>query len=187
MASIITLIFLLFLKQIKKVECSESNIENCIESTTSIYGEEICVKCEDKYFPLFNDFYCFPCDDRIYGQLGCGGNCDSSNYKENRIAFCNPQECRDGYEYVNGMCFNCTIEQPGCKICNSSETIVDGQKAYSYVCSECLSNEYLLDTETNMCKKCHMDNCINCHYNDFFEKECDNCENTYYLTSNRTC
>lgn len=187
MTSIITLFFLFFLTQLENFECSNSNISNCNKSELTLDGDEICVECEDKHFPLFNNLYCFPCDDKLYGQLGCGGNCNSSNYKENRIAFCNPEECKKGYGYLNGICFNCSNEQPGCKTCKASETIVEGQKAYSYICTECLNNEYLLDNKTNICKKCSMENCIKCHYNAYLDQECEKCKYGYYLTSDKTC
>ena len=188
LTNIITLFFLIFLNQLRNFKCSKSSIENC-EEFEIINDEEFCTKCKDKHFPFFNNLYCFPCDNELYGQIGCGGNCDSSRYKEERIVYCNPNECKEGYDYLNGLCINCTKQQPGCKTCNITENINNnGQKDYYYECIECLSNEYILDEKK--CKKCSTENCIQCHYNDFDleNKECDKCYEDYYWSNyTKTC
>ena len=184
--SIIKIFFIIFLIQLNIFECNASSIKNCEESKI-IDDEEVCVKCKDKHFPFYNNLYCLPCDDEYYGQIGCGGNCDSSKFQQDRLVYCNANQCKKDYFYLNGICFNCTNGSPGCKKCNVSELNVNGQKDYSYFCTECISNKYKLNKEFGICKKCSMNGCKKCHYNDSFDKECEECEVGYFLTSNRTC
>ena len=184
--SIIKIFFIIFLMQLNVFECNASSIKNCEESKI-IDDEEMCVKCKDKHFPFYNNLYCLPCDDEYYGQIGCGGNCDSSKFQQDRLVYCNANQCKKDYFYLNGICFNCTNGSPGCKKCNVSEINVNSQKDYFYFCTECISNEYKLNKEFGICKKCSMNGCKKCHYNDSFDKECEECEIGYFLNSNKTC
>ena len=143
-----------FLYQVKLLDCRDVVIQNC-ESTTKEEDQDICIKCKDRHFLFFHNLYCIACNDPYYGQIGCEGNCNGSRYQQDRIAYCNPNECKEGYYYLNGICFNCTIGSPGCKTCNVTETKINNQIDYSYQCQECLSNEYKLD-EFGICQKCEM-------------------------------
>ena len=177
---------LAFWNHLKIFVCRDVTIQNC-ESIKKEKDQNICVKCKDKHFLFFNDLYCFACNDSYYGQIGCGGNCNSSNYLQDRFIYCNPNECKEGYYYLKGICFNCSIGSPGCKTCNVTETKNNNQIDYSYKCQECLSNEYFLD-DFGTCQKCQMNNCKKCHYTDkYSKKECDECDYNYYLTYNKTC
>ena len=175
-----------FLYQVKLLDCRDVVIQNC-ESTTKEEDQDICIKCKDRHFLFFHNLYCIACNDPYYGQIGCEGNCNGSRYQQDRIAYCNPNECKEGYYYLNGICFNCTIGSPGCKTCNVTETKINNQIDYSYQCQECLSNEYKLD-EFGICQKCEMPYCQKCHYNDNYSgKECDQCDGGYYISSDKTC
>ena len=157
-----------FLNHLKYFDCMDVTIQNC-ESFGKEEDQNICLKCKDKYFLFFNNLYCFACNDSYYGQIGCGGNCDSSRYQQDRLVYCNPNECKEGYYYLNGICFNCSIGSPGCKKCNVTETNINTQIDYSYKCQECQSNEYKLD-EFSTCQKCYMRHCQKCHYTDNYSK-----------------
>ena len=182
---ILLLYFILFLNLFGNYENKNITIINC-EEVEIKDDQETCVKCKDKHFLFFNNLYCLPCDDENYGQIGCGGNCDSSRFQQDKIVYCNPNECKENYYNLNGICFNCSIGSPGCKTCNVSETLINGQKDYSYKCQECLSKEYKLN-EFGTCQKCSMEHCKKCHYNNSLINECEECDNGYYLSSNKTC
>lgn len=98
LTNIITVFFLIFLNQLGNFKCSNSNIKNCEVSNKTLEGEELCIKCKDKHFPLFNNLYCFPCDNELYGQIGCDGDCDSSNYNTIRNVYCK-NNCKELLKY----------------------------------------------------------------------------------------
>ena len=156
-----TFYILFLLNQVKILDCRDVTIKNC-ESIKKEDDQDICAKCKDRHFLFFHNLYCFACNDSYYGKIGCEGNCNSSRYQQDRIVYCNPNECKEGYYYLNGICFNCTIGSPGCKTCNVTETKINNQIDYSYQCQECLNNEYKLD-EFGTCQKCH--------YNDNYSKQ----------------
>ena len=168
------------------LKCGEEEIENCEICGT---GDNLnsCTKCIDKHFLFFNNLYCLPCNHKIYGQIGCKGNCDSSYFKETRFVFCNQNDCEDGYYNLNGICFKCSDGSPGCKTCSVEESIVNDEKNYNYVCTECINNEYKLNEEFKTCDPCKMEYCEKCHFNENGNKECDKCEYGFYLRSDKTC
>ena len=71
-----------------------------------------CTKCKDKYFPILQNSFCIPCDDKDYGQIGCGGNCDGSKFLTDRIAYCEKNRCKEGFYYFEGLCLNCSLDSP---------------------------------------------------------------------------
>ena len=164
------------------LKCGEVEIENCIQCGTGD-ASNTCVQCKDKHFLLFHNLYCIPCDDQTYGQIGCGGNCDSSRYIETRNIFCNENDCKEGYYYLNGICLNCTEGLPGCKKCIIQ--VENNEK--KYICKECLSNEYILDNEYNTCNHCSISYCSKCHYIDNNSIQCDKCDEGYYLNYLNEC
>ena len=52
------------------MKCGDEVIENCVKYGT---GEEsnTGTQCKDKHFPFFHNLFCIPCDDPLYGQVGC--------------------------------------------------------------------------------------------------------------------
>lgn len=178
--------FILFLSFIVYLKCSSNTIENCIELGQN-GNLTYCKKCKEKHFLFFHDLYCLPCDHKYYGQIGCGGNCNSSSYKLDRVVYCE-NKCKEGYYYLNGFCFNCDKGSPGCKKCNVTETQnQNGQKAYNYICQECLSNEYRL-SEFGTCEKCKISYCLKCKFrDDNLSQECMQCEPNYYLANDGIC
>lgn len=105
---LITLIFTL--------KCDEEEIDNCIECGI---GENsgTCSKCKDMHFLFFNNLLCLPCDDPLYGQIRCGGNCDGTNYQETSFALCDNSDCKEGFFNLNGICYKCDDDSPGCSKC----------------------------------------------------------------------
>jgi len=163
------------------LKCGEEDIENCLECGSGDKANE-CIKCKDKYFLFFNNLYCIPCNDSLYGQIGCEGNCDATNYLETRNVFCYEDGCKEGFYNLNGICFNCTEGSPGCKICSYT---VNQKNEHQYHCSECLNNKYKLNSQGN-CKKCDINYCKKCHYDLYNNQVCDQCNEGYYLGSNKT-
>ena len=172
----------LFILIIRILNCLPQIINNCEQMDINT---NTCAKCQDKYFPLFNNLFCIPCDDKDYGQIGCKGNCDSSNFENERIVSCAQNECKEGYYGINGFCLNCGIGSPGCKKCYATEINIDGRLDYEYTCEECLSDEDKMD-EFGRCEKCQIDHCLECIFNNS-NQECLKCEPDYYISSDKTC
>ena len=170
-------------------KCKRHNIENC-----EIYGKDsdgkeidICIKCKDNYFLFYNNLYCLPCNDSLYGQVGCEGNCDASNYLQTRNVICNKNDCRDGYYNLNGICLSCSKGSKGCKKCTITLNEINKEV---YNCLECLNNEYKYLSSYG-CAKCYLDeeHCKKCHFISInsYSKECDECEEGFYLDKNKQC
>ena len=174
----------ILLVQLINFQIFAQTIENCAEFDTNT---KTCSKCEDKYFPFFHNLLCLPCDDKNYGQIGCGGNCDSSRYDNDRFVYCAENECKEGFYYLEGLCLRCDEESPGCKKCYNTITQIGDQTDYKFTCQECMSPEYKMD-EFGTCKKCKIDNCDQCIYSDDYSRqECLKCSSYYYLNSEKTC
>jgi len=158
---------------------NSQNINHCIKYN-EIDAYNTCTKCQDKYFLFFHNLYCLPCDDPIYGQEGCQGNCDSSRYNITRKVFCNENNCKEGYYYLDGICFNCSTGSPGCKKCK-----IQVENEQKYICEECLNNQYILN-ERNICEECSVEKCEKCHFNNS-KAICDKCFDGFYINSFNQC
>ena len=115
------------------------NLKSCINSVLNCKefdkNTNECTKCEDKHFLFYHNLFCIPCDDKDYGQIGCGGNCDDSKFENHRFAYCDKNECKPGFYYLEGLCLNCSLAFPGCKNCYSTEIqIADNQIDYNFTC-----------------------------------------------------
>ena len=71
----------------QSANCDGEIIEHCLECDPKD-NYESCLKCEENHFLFFNNLLCLPCNHSVYGQIGCEGNCDGSNYRNTRMAFC---------------------------------------------------------------------------------------------------
>ena len=99
------------------MKCGDEVIENCHKCGTDD-KKNTCAQCKDKHFPFFNDLFCIPCDDPLYCQVGCGGNCDATNYLDTRNIICEKNGCKEGYYNLNGFCIPCSTGSPDCKSCS---------------------------------------------------------------------
>ena len=175
---------LIFCKQ--SVKCGGEIIENCLECDPKD-NYESCLKCEENHFLFFNNLLCLPCNHSIYGQIGCEGNCDGSNYINTGFAFCEKGDCKEGYYNLNGLCLQCNDGSTACSKCTYEVQEKGNDTELDFKCHECISNEYNL-TEFVYCEHCDMDYCDICHFSDDFKKEiCDNCSDGFYLDSNGEC
>ena len=164
------------------LKCGEEHIDNCVKC--DMENSYSCATCKPYHFLFFHNLICLPCDDEIYGQVGCGGNCDGTRYNETRMVFCEKDGCKEGYFNLNGICFRCADGSPGCKKCEIEEK----NDTEIYKCNECLSNEFRLSSDLGVCLPCRMDFCLRCHFNEDYSKtECDKCIFKYYLDPEKKC
>ena len=167
--------------------CGEEEIDNCLQCGTG-ENSDSCAKCDNAHFPLLENLLCLPCDDPIYNQAGCEGECDSSSYSNSGFAYCN--NCKDGYYNVEGLCHKCDENAPGCKNCTYDNEAEPGVSPFK--CLQCLNEEeYILDSQMG-CIKCndYVDvwHCKKCHFTGIgYSAECVECESGYYLNTYKTC
>jgi hypothetical protein len=129
----------------------------------------------------YSDNLCIPCNDSFYGQIGCEGNCDGSEYEKSKFAFCEEKGCKEGYYNLNGFCFNCSDGSPGCSKCTYEA------QSDNFICNECINNEYRLN-EFGRCEHCNLQLCEVCHYDDINGKAiCDKCVDRAYNNSTGEC
>ena len=164
------------------LQCGDQQIKDC-EKCGSGNVSDTCIQCKDKHFLFFNNYYCLPCDDPLYGQISCGGNCDGSRYNETRNVLCNENDCKEGYYNLNGICYSCSEGSYGCKKC-IMELENDEKK---FKCLECINNEFLLDKNNNRCYYCYKSYCSKCHYSEDQISICDKCYDGFYLNSENEC
>ena len=181
-----SLLFISFFIKKNSLQCGETLINNCKECGK---GEEInsCRICESGYFPLLENLFCLPCDDSLYGQEGCKGECDSSNFSSSGFVTC--QECKEGYYNLEGKCLRCNFESPGCSDCSiEKETDSNNPK---FKCKKCLNDVEYRINENSQCVKCNdnLEKCKKCHFIDKenYEAVCDECLDEYYLNEDGEC
>ena len=173
----ITLIFI----KIEAKQCGDEEINNC-KTCGKFKGFDSCETCEDNYFLVMDNLLCLPCNDSLYGQVGCKGNCDASDYKTSSHVLCD--ECIDGYYNLEGFCRICNTSSPGCKKCTYKSEGESTSKEFK--CQECLSSEYKL--QDNYCHKCSVPYCKKCHFEGEDQNAvCDICKDWYYLNSEKSC
>ena len=164
------------------LKCGEQFIENCLKCGAG-ENKDSCVLCKPNHFLFFHNLFCLPCDDEIYGQVGCGGNCDGSRYNETGFVFCEENGFKEGYYNINGLCFSCSDGSPGCGKC----TIEKQSDTEIYKCDKCLSKKYKLEND-GICHHCYKSNCLSYHFTEDYEHaECDRCIYNYYLNSEKEC
>ena len=165
------------------LKCGEEEIENCVECGKG-EASNTCAKCKDKYFPFFHGLYCVECDNSTFGQVGCGGNCDGSRFLTDRFAYCNKDDCKEGFYNLNGICYRCDDGSPYCKKCKIQENEDEEHQNEIYVCEECINNQYKLDEYSGRCVHCSKSYCSKCHYDENNTSICDKCYDGFYLSNN---
>ena len=161
MKTFLLLILSLFnvtLAQESGVICGGKAIAHCTKCSSD--NSDTCEICEDKYFLIPNGLSCVACNDSTYGQIGCEGNCDGSDYATTKFAFCDKNGCKDGYYNLNGICYQCETGSPHCSKCNYE--VKEDETKEKFVCKECENNKYGL-TQFGTCKHCSMVNCKSSH------------------------
>ena len=69
------------------LRCGITVQEHCLQCDSGDRANS-CAKCEDKYFFLDKRNKCIPCNDETYGNIGCEGKCDGTNYAETGNIIC---------------------------------------------------------------------------------------------------
>lgn len=179
---LVPLLFNLLFASESTTICGGKVIDHCIKCFSGL-NSDICELCEDKYFPIFNGLSCLPCNDSTYGQIGCEGKCDGSNYAQTKFAFCEKDGCKEGYYNLNlnGLCIKCSEGSPHCSKCTYEVNEIEATG--KFVCQEWESEKYGI-TQIGTCQFCKMANCKSCHYKNNSKAECDECVNVYYKSSN---
>ena len=126
--------------------------------------------------------------DPILGQVGCQGECDSSDYSTSGFAYC--KECKEGYYNLEGLCHECEEGSPGCKECTYAYEETDESKRFK--CQKCVNEEEYILNENFHCEKCNerLPNCKKCHSKNeggVIQAQCDECFSGYYVNSDKTC
>ena len=98
-------IYSVFLVEVDALVCGNNQIENCKECGKG-NKSDTCAICEDNYFPLLENIFCFSCDDPVYGQAGCKGACSYKIDNTNEL-YVNCKDCKEGYFNKEGVCFKC--------------------------------------------------------------------------------
>ena len=175
----------ILLPLINSLQCGEEVIEHCIQCGIE-ENSDSCVQCEENHFLFFNNLLCLPCDHPIYGNIGCGGNCDGSKYKEIGNILCDENNCKEGYYNIEGFCFQCSNGSDYCDKCTYLPSIENNNEK-EYKCQKCINNEYQI-SDDGRCHHCFIKNCIKCHYPLSSNNPiCDKCSYNYYINSNGDC
>ena len=177
------LILNLFLADAEYLKCGDQQIDNCKECGKD---EEMdtCAKCEAEHFPLLENLLCFPCDDPTFGQIGCLGECDSTDYTTSGFAYC--EKCKEGFYNLEGFCYQCEIGSPGCIKCTYEKEIEQESKRFK--CQQCLNEQEYRLNDAFRCEKCNefLENCNKCHFIGE-QAKCVECNSGYYVNSDDTC
>ena len=91
------------------------------------------------------------------------------------LSFCTfCKKCDEGYFLNDDLCVKkCQVgENEKCASCNSQ---------YPQFCQSCNENYFLPDKKSKECKKCEIDNCLECIENNNYI-QCNKCENDYILS-----
>ena len=166
------LLLLQFIFKILALHCGDKEIIKCKECDTD-ENLNICKICDDGYFPLLENSICISCNDPIYGQIGCKGNCNSSDYSNSIFNYC--YECKEGYYNIGGICHLCDYKNKGCKKCKYDKDL--------FRCEECLVEDGYFLNSYNTCSRCsnYISNCDECHLNGT-KYVCDKCLTGYFLS-----
>ena len=168
------------------VTCDGDTIEFCTNCNSEKEGKDpdSCASCENKHFPFFFDLICLACNDPNFGQIGCIGNCDGSNFLETRQITCEKDKCKEGYYYDDGQCIQCDQYNHGCIKCSYKKE--ENETDFNFICTECENTtKYFL--KDGICEECNIPGCVSCHYLENGEQECNICDSYYFKNSNGTC
>ena len=121
-------------------KCDDNLISHCSKCSTG-EDSDTCATCDDKYFPFLSNLICLPCNDSLYGQIGCAGKCDGSDFMNDHFVSCEKGTCKEGFYDLNGICTNCSMGSPGCKKC-TYEVNEEGKNGLLFVQNVKVMNIY---------------------------------------------
>ena len=177
------ILFISLLSSNISLTCDGETIDHCSKCGEG-EDSDTCEICEPNYFPFLGNHFCIPCNDSTYGQTGCQGSCDASNFTQAKNVICKNETCLDGYYYLDGVCIPCN----GCSKCIYEKI---SRKVRCLECGDSGDPNYnILLTPDGECHPCYIFSmCYQCHYNEFMNDTiCDGgCLDGYYSKSERKC
>ena len=103
-------------------KCDDNIISHCSKCNTG-EDSDTCATCDDKYFPFLSDLICLPCNDSLYGQIGCAGKCDGSDFMNDHFVSCEKGTCKKRIQNYPHL-FTCNINSfDAWFVCISGKTI----------------------------------------------------------------
>ena len=165
------------------VQCDGETIDKCTACNTG-ENSDTCSACEDGTFLFFHNLVCLPCNNSIYGQPGCGGKCNGTNFTEYRKISCEEGGCIEGYyRSYDGICYPCNYSSPHCSKCSYYRNETHSE----FKCLECESDDFIFD-QYGRCNNCTMDNCEKCKFNENRTKTiCEQCKDGFSINKNGQC
>ena len=184
----------------------EGILKDCREGTEDINGILNCTRCYSNYPFIYNNEtnqttcnsncsygafnrkkYCYSCNDKNYGQVGCDENYGCTIYNSNYQINC--EKCKEEYfEYTVGQCLPCDYP---CKTCHFNET-----NQPKLICDSCYNNTHFLRNEQCIKLECKeykdeiTSGCIICNefYDYYFNfSKCEKCSENFIKTIDETC
>jgi len=126
------------------------------------------------------------CNDPLYGQIGCGGNHDGSQYEKYRMPLCNENDCFQEFYNIGEVCFKCNENSPHCSECSYSN--LNGSKEKIFKCLNCDEPDYkVLNKKDVKCHKCFVNKCRKCYFDENDNDACEECELDYYVNQYKAC
>ena len=158
------LLFTFLLFKVRSLQCGEENIKHCLECGVGT-NKNTCKKCEDKYFLFLENLLCLPCDDKIYGQIGCGGKCSLINSDPFSI-LCEKEGCKDGFYNLNNICQKCSDFDSKCGKCTyDPPSGYSSKKTVSryFNCIEYANDQFSMEIPGESWS-CLISGCNRCHF-----------------------
>ena len=116
--------------------CKGDENDNCDK-----YNENgKCLVCKPKFF-LFKNV-CYRCNDKVYGNIGCKGECDGTDYETKRNILCEENGCDDKYYNLQGICYRCDVSNENCIRCSY-------ENQQNFKCLEC-KKKICIDKRRNL-------------------------------------
>ena len=138
--------------------------------------------------------YCYACNNRTVGMVGCKGAC-AFDLKKNIVLKCEEGMCKTGYiEKTKGVCEPCDTINEGCIECHYENNYLPGYYGFKrkrrFSCDQC-DNGYLI-SEDGTCHHCStlgFDNCKNCGVDKEHDNEiiCVECKPGYFTNDEGKC
>ena len=150
--------------------------------------------CENGKLFTPDGVYCYACNNRTVGMVGCKGTCEF-NLKKNITLKCEEGMCKTGFiEKTKGVCEPCETINEGCIECHYEDDYLKGYYGFKrkrrFSCDQC-DNGYLI-SEDGTCHHCStlgFTNCKNCGIDANHDDEiiCLECQPGYFVNDEGKC
>ena len=150
--------------------------------------------CENNKLFTPDGEYCYACNNRSVGMVGCKGTC-TFDLKKNISLKCEEGMCKTGYiEKTKGVCESCETINEGCIECHYENNYLEGYYGFKrkrrFSCDQC-DNGYLI-SEDGTCHHCStlgFEHCKNCGVDKEHDNEiiCVECQLGYFTNDIGKC